>query len=127
LLQTANLNRGKPVAMMRKIALFGEFPASLMFEDVEPAVLAEEEAEPITWSAAEAAIGWHDTVRQLLPSSVQRNPPGAALFLLATRSAQAAQRYAAASQSGAVTRDDLAQVRFWHDVLVELGRIAAGS
>jgi hypothetical protein len=91
--------------MMRETALFGEFPASLMFDDIEPEVLAEEDAGP----------------------GAQPTPHGAALFLLATRTARGAQLYAAALQASAATRDDLGQARFWHDVLTELGRIATGS
>jgi hypothetical protein len=114
--------------MMREIALFGEFPASLMFEDIEPEVLAEEETGPVTWPAPDATDdGWHDTMRHLLPPAVQRSPREAARFLLATRSAPSARRHAAAWQAGAVARDDLAQIRFWHDVLAELGRIATES
>jgi hypothetical protein len=104
-LHAAILNRGKSVTMMREAALFGEFPPSLRFDDIEPEALAEEDAGP----------------------SLQPSPHGAALFLLAGRTAQGAERYAAALQASAATRGDLGQARYWHDVLTALGRIATGS
>ena len=114
--------------MMRETALSGEFPASLVFEDIEPEVLAEEDAGPFAGSPPDATSGgWPDPSRPWLPPDMQRSPSEAALFLCSTRTALGAKRYAAALQTSAAIKDDLARVRFWHDVLVELGRIAARS
>jgi|GEM_PF-6539236 hypothetical protein len=128
----AILSRGKPVTMMRETVLLGEFPASLMFDDIEPEVLAEEDAGPITWSVPVAARGgWRGNLRpvraDMVTLDMQPTPHRVALFLLATRSAQGARCYVGALQARAARSDDLGQAHFWQDVLTELGRIATGS
>jgi hypothetical protein len=60
----AIVSRGKPVTMMPETVLLGEFPASLMFDDIEPEVLAQEDAgpdprsTPVAVRAGRAVLCW---------------------------------------------------------------------
>ena len=97
------------------------FPASLLFQDVDPDVLAREAASDVPSAAVPGADAWQAYLRRALPAMEHRSARDmAAAMLDAGHGPLSARGHAASMRRRALAAGDVTRMRFWNDVLAAL-------
>lgn len=102
--------------MSQSVPCFG-FPISILFTDVEPHVLADEDASELPPGEAAAQGSWQAYLRRVLPALERGSASAMAEGLLAAGTQQnAALAHCATMRRRALAAGDARRVRFWDEV-----------
>lgn len=100
------------------------FPATLVFQDVDPDVLAREEATEAGRAARAGNGGWSAYLRRVLPALERNAAEDMAQALLANGTgAQACREHAQRMRRQSLAAGEAARARFWADVGEALVRV----
>lgn len=97
------------------------FGVAVLFPDVEPDVLANEDAFEGRRCSATGVGAWQNFMRRVLPAMERSAPADLAEGLLAAgQSAGQARAHAAAMRRRAIAGGDVVRARFWAEVTAAL-------
>ena len=97
------------------------YPTSVLYADVDPEVLAHEEANEVSRIATPPTSAWQVYLRRILPA-LERNAAAemAEGLIAAGHGVREARSHAATMRRQAVKAGNVSRVRFWGEVLEAL-------